>query len=258
MLHSTVQQYVFWQEKDAFLLETDIDAHWIMYIIEAGSCQFSIGDQTGLAVAGDVLLCPPYTIFAREVQESLTFHFLRFALRNDLIDPEELSGSLAIIEQERLTFTCHLLKTIQYDDSPKIKSFRDHLLDDILFLYFYDNSLVLQTQHTHIKDALVLKSLPLLADLTQDSLSIAEISEKLTINPCHFSRKFKQIMGGVTPVEYRNRIRLQEAQKQLIETNNAIEQIAESCGYSNAFYFSRIFAKFMGEAPSSYRNNHKI
>ena len=258
MLRTEVQQFVFWNQKKEFLLASDIDAYWIMYIIEEGCCEYRIGDCDGIAVPGDILICPPYTTFERKVIDLLSFYFFRFSLKNNLFDNQHLSALYTIKQKERLLSTYQMLRKIQYDDSLELRSFRNHLLSDILFIYFYENSLIVQTtDNSNIRDELIRNSLVLLTDLKQDAPTIADIAHTLNINPCHFSRKFKQTMG-ITPIEYRNKMRLQEAQRLLIESNDSIEQIAETCGYSNAFYFSRIFTKFLGEAPSSYRNNHKV
>lgn len=258
MLQAEVQQFVFWNQKTDFLLSSDIDAYWIAYIIEEGSCEFRIGDSEGVAKTGDILICPPYTIFERKIIDPLSFYFFRFSLKNDLFDNNHLCASFSIKQKNRLSSTNEMLQKIQFDDSPQLKSFRNHLLNDILFMYFYENSLIIQTvDNNNIRDELIRDSLVLLTNLKQDAPTITEIADSLNINPCHFSRKFKQVMG-ITPIEYRNKIRLQEAQKLLIETNDSIEKISETCGYNTAFYFSRIFTKYLGEAPSSYRNNHKV
>lgn len=258
MLKTKIHQYVYWHEKDHFQLETDIEAYWILYILEKGSCSFHIEEDSGIAKAGDLLICPPYTSFYRKAITTLNFHFLRFSLENSLLDESQLIGLISISNKKRLDDSCMLLKKIQFDSNCEMDDLRNHLLDDLLFMYLYDHSLIVQTEQTNIKDSLIKKSLAYLSDLSDTSLSIEDISKKLTINPCHFSRKFKKEMGGITPIEYRNRIRLQKAQQQLIETNDSMEQVAEDCGYSNSFYFSRNFSKHMGESPSSYRNNHKV
>lgn len=257
MLNISVQQHVFWEGKEEFLLTSDIDSYWIMYIIEQGACEYKIGSSEGVAESGDILLCPPYINFERKVLEVLNFHFFRFGFYNELINTE-LFGLYSLQQKERIEYNCNLLKKIQYDDSLKIRCFRDHLLSDIVFMYFYENNLIIQSQKNTTKDELINEALVLLADLTPEAMPIAEIAETLNVNPCHFSRKFKNVMGGITPIEYRTKVRIEEAQKKLIETNDSIVQIAELCGFKNGFYFSRIFTKIMGEAPSIYRNKHKI
>lgn len=257
MLKTDIQQYVYWNKKSKFLMSQDIDAYWIMYIIDKGVCQYKIDSIEGVAQAGDILICPPYTNFQREVIKPLNFHFFRFSLKNELIEPKRMIASIAISDRERLKSTCDMFKSIQYDNALSIKELRNHLLVDILFMYFYDHSTIVTNTKEKIKDDLINEATLLLSDTSSKAKTITEIAEHLNLNPCHFSRKFKQIMSA-SPIEYRNKIKLQEAQRMLIETNDTIETIAEKCGYGNAFYFSRIFSKFMGEAPSSYRNNHEV
>ncbi len=59
---------------------------------------------------------------------------------------------------------------------------------------------------------------------------------------------------GISPGQYQLRLRLQHAQTQLASSNTSIQEIAESIGYTDNHYFSRIFKKTYGMTPSAYRN----
>lgn len=65
-------------------------------------------------------------------------------------------------------------------------------------------------------------------------------------------RKFVKATGGA-PIQYLNRIRIEEAQSLLRETNLPIDDIAHSVGYSNAPYFARVFKSITDMTASQYR-----
>ena len=44
------------------------------------------------------------------------------------------------------------------------------------------------------------------------------------------------------------------AKRELLGSVKSIQQIAETCGYSNAKFFSTVFLKQEGVTPSAYRN----
>lgn len=67
-----------------------------------------------------------------------------------------------------------------------------------------------------------------------------------------FIRWFKE-RTGLTPHEYLNRRRLREACRRLRFTDESIEAIAESCGFPNRHYFTRIFSAGMGLGPAAFR-----
>lgn len=67
----------------------------------------------------------------------------------------------------------------------------------------------------------------------------------------HFSRLFKELYG-LSPVDYINYIRIENAKKLLRTDMLTISEIAEDCGFSNVYYFSRIFKQTVGVSPKKY------
>ena len=62
---------------------------------------------------------------------------------------------------------------------------------------------------------------------------------------------------GVTVTDYILSVRLGNAKKMLCCTDASGEIIAQSCGFCDLFYFSRIFKKKEGMAPSAVRERHR-
>jgi AraC family transcriptional regulator of adaptative response / methylphosphotriester-DNA alkyltransferase methyltransferase len=65
---------------------------------------------------------------------------------------------------------------------------------------------------------------------------------------------------GITPKKYYDSLRLEEAGKKLLNTNDAIIDIAYSVGFQSLSGFYTFFQKNMHSSPSKYRkeNNHGI
>ena len=61
---------------------------------------------------------------------------------------------------------------------------------------------------------------------------------------------------GLSPPNYINGIRLQQAEIQLRTTDRQITQIALACGFYDFAYFSKLFKKNYTESPLVYRKNH--
>ena len=53
--------------------------------------------------------------------------------------------------------------------------------------------------------------------------------------------------------KYLNHIRIAEAQKLLMDTNNSISDVCYRVGYSDHSYFTQVFKKFTGQTPKAYR-----
>jgi AraC-like DNA-binding protein len=64
---------------------------------------------------------------------------------------------------------------------------------------------------------------------------------------------------GLTPHDYRQRLRLEKAQELLRDTRRTVTDIAFTMGFESSQHFSRVFRKYAGETPSDYREraNHE-
>ena len=67
-----------------------------------------------------------------------------------------------------------------------------------------------------------------------------------------FIRNFKKYTG-TTPMQFVTSIRITNAQMLLETTNYAVNEISRNVGYDNPLYFSRLFRKQKGCAPSQFR-----
>ncbi|MEG0692073.1 MAG: AraC family transcriptional regulator [Oscillospiraceae bacterium] len=72
----------------------------------------------------------------------------------------------------------------------------------------------------------------------------------------HLTREFKKYYG-ITPSDYINNLRLQEATSLLRRTDDKIIDIVYDCGYHNISYFNRIFKTKYGVSPREYRDTNK-
>ena len=68
----------------------------------------------------------------------------------------------------------------------------------------------------------------------------------------YFYLLFKNCFG-MSPVEYRNRIRMTNAGSLLINSDLSVGEIAELVGFEDPFYFSRVFRRTFGLSPLQYR-----
>lgn len=86
------------------------------------------------------------------------------------------------------------------------------------------------------------------------NLSLADYADMCNMSKYHFLRIFKKTVG-VTPLEYRNNIRLEHAADMLCEENVSVEQVSFQLGFSSASYFSTVFKERYGVPPKQYQKN---
>ena len=82
--------------------------------------------------------------------------------------------------------------------------------------------------------------------------TLDEYAAMCNISKFHFSRIFKATVG-VSPLEYRNTLRLEHAKEMLTGTTATVSEIALATGFSSNAYFCDNFKKHFGCAPSEYR-----
>ena len=86
------------------------------------------------------------------------------------------------------------------------------------------------------------------------NLSLDRYAEMCNMSKFHFLRTFKTITG-CSPIEYRNRIRLEHAKALLENTGESVSEIGKMTGFMSDAYFCDAFKKQTGMTPGQYRKN---
>ncbi|MCE5172978.1 AraC family transcriptional regulator [Paenibacillus profundus] len=125
-----------------------------------------------------------------------------------------------------------------------------------LFLQFVYELLWQMDRHgiTTVKPDLITQAIRYIHDKYPESLSLDSIAQALNYNVHYFSRKFKRQMGQ-SPIAYLIQVRMEHAQNLLLNTNATLQEIAERVGYTDLYYFIRIFKKHAGLSPGKYRDS---
>ncbi|MHA0855604.1 response regulator transcription factor [Paenibacillus sp. CMAA1364] len=92
-------------------------------------------------------------------------------------------------------------------------------------------------------------------NFTQD-ISLRYASEMINMSESYLSTIFKK-ETGTGFIDWINLLRIDQAAKDLLETNLPSYIIAEQVGYQNINYFGRIFKKIKGVSPQKYRSIHQ-
>lgn len=88
------------------------------------------------------------------------------------------------------------------------------------------------------------------------SLNVASLAAVFHVHRSVLTRRFKK-MAGTSPIQYINRVRMQNVLLLLQQTEMTIDEIAAHCGYHDANYISRLTHRLTGKSPRQYRLSHK-
>ena len=84
------------------------------------------------------------------------------------------------------------------------------------------------------------------------AVELGDVARAASVTEKHLCRLFTRALGHA-PMQTYALLRLQLAMALLARSNLSVKEIAERCGYDNALYFSRVFSKAYGAAPSRVR-----
>ncbi len=83
-------------------------------------------------------------------------------------------------------------------------------------------------------------------------MSLAELAAQAGMSVSHYSMLFRALTG-YAPIDFLLRRRMQQGARLLDTTPLRVDEIAMRVGYTDAYYFSRLFKRFVGHSPRAYR-----
>lgn len=253
-------RHSFHLSKSQFQLPEDRYSHWVLLAAQRGRFAYELADDEamraqGVSQYGDLLLCPPGCTLRRAALEPVLFHFAEFSVDA----PRELPiGNIRIADMQRLDSTFACLRAWQQDalgsrDEEEV----EHLLLDLLYLAMRALRQAREREQRRVDPLMDDAASCIRQDALEGRLSLQQVASRLSVAPSQLTRRF-QAAYGVTPVRYAAEVRLEKARALLADDELSLEAVAEQCGFQNAFYFSRVFTKFMKMSPSAYRKSLRV
>ena len=88
---------------------------------------------------------------------------------------------------------------------------------------------------------------------------LEEVSTQDIAEHCHLSQSrlraiFSQILG-VSPIDYRNQLRIDHVAQKMMNSDEKLSQIALQAGFDSYTHFARLFRRKMGISPREARRN---
>jgi AraC-like DNA-binding protein len=92
----------------------------------------------------------------------------------------------------------------------------------------------------------------LLSNKLNEETPVAQLARECGLSASHFRRAFRQSLG-MAPHQWRLKVRVERAKKQLLNSDASLADIAVDCGFVDQSHFTRIFAKHVGAGPGQWR-----
>lgn len=234
---------------------------WQLLYIESGEVSLVVNDKTQIVKKDSIILFPPHLpqhYYYQKSHKSIIYwvHFsgrdVDKILKHYKISPSETVFYIGVCLNLPTLFN-QIINELQLRNE-KYEEMTVYKLNEIL-LYInraLDNSSIKDNDtSTLIKSA----KLYFNENYNQD-INIKSYANSLNMTPCWFIQKFKELTG-VTPTQYILNVRITNAQNLLRYSKYNVSETATAVGYTNTFYFSRIFTKHTGISPSEYKKQYE-
>ena len=248
---------------DEWWKETDLlRGFWRLYLHEQEGVEFTLEGGTFAMPPGRLVLVPPGLEFGIDIARPVAQLFAQFEFLgwpadagrdllpepvalapDDLLDElaQRLCGELAVSKQQlldpvlsgRVKALIHLAIAATLSDLPADRTRR------VLRISKGQRELV--SVFHYIDDHLT------------EPINNSQLAEIALSSESRFIRRFRDATGR-TPARYVQERRLERAAQLLVSTDYGIDQIAESSGFANRYYFTRVFTQRMGLPPGRYRS----
>ncbi|MBO2012939.1 AraC family transcriptional regulator [Hymenobacter negativus] len=87
------------------------------------------------------------------------------------------------------------------------------------------------------------------------TVRVPELARQAGLSASHYTTLFRS-QTGRPPIVFFNSLKVQRACQQLLYTTLSVKDIAHQLGVEDAYYFSRLFTKVMGDSPRQFRLAH--
>ena len=245
-----------------------IDKNLFVFVIDGGAT-FDIEDTIYEVLTGDILIIPAKTWYSAKTKDFCEYFFFHFSGKIDKVDTmpafstinNSFSFYLQKLEHECIYFN---LKNSNKDVFDKVYTsiincmeYRSYstqsgrLLFDAEFLKIMLLLGEIVEKTYNYKSVVVKKMIIYIKKNLTKPLSLSEISSECSVSAPYASHIFKKHMN-MTVTEYINSEKLYYACDLIRNTSMNISEIADYLGYSDVFYFSKLFKKKFGISPSRY------
>ncbi len=253
--------------------------YWRLYWNRSGRA-WVVYNKTIYLEADKIVLIPPNTPFSTDIEQSGSPSDQLYSLKGGRVENSEMEESMEAKDTVLHMFT-HFTLGYPFDTiSPDIFVFditgqQQELIQSItrqlirgqdkfeqtgsLELYSLLFSLLHQLPSKVWKDRKldnrVLRGIRFMEqNIRNTKISNSLLAEIAGMSVNAYARLFKE-QTTYPPRKYLIRMRVEKACNLLHHSEHSIDQIASSCGFTDRYYFTRVFSKTMKASPGEYRKN---
>lgn len=256
-----VRKIGFFPQAKYHFVQKEQGCHYCMLIYcTEGKGWYRIFNKQHAIQKNQYVILPPGTpyAFGSDEEDPWTIYWVHFngKLHEQFLPSHPVPGTILPNEYSRLQDRLSLFEEIY--SSFSMGYIKEYMIYSSLCLYNFLASFIYleQFRHTLISSQ---KEYPFTARVIHymrenihSNLTLKELAAYFKYSPSHFSSLFYS-ETGFSPINYFIRMKIQKACEYIELSNMKLNEIATLLGFEEASYFTRTFAKIMGQSPSAYR-----
>ena len=234
------------------------------YYLKKGCCTYHIGTKRYIVNEGDWLFIPPKqahkVLYHSSPHERYLMYFSKDFL--PLVLDESINHFIANPvytphpeDAERMVSITHkILHEFNNPDAYSASLYKVYLIElfvSIIRTPSYRPNNPIEGE----KDLLIAHILDYISYNYAQNISLEDLASENDISASYLSRNFK-LATGFNLSEYVRRVRINQAKKLLVETNDSISAISAKCGFNDSNYFSYVFKESEHISPLKYRKTY--
>lgn len=219
--------------------------HWELVYCTSGEGSFRLDNGAVIPYkTGDLVVIPPHVLHANTSTEGFTNIHITMA------DPSFVYHiPFRITDTENYFTSVFSQAKLFYMTDIKNREMVLAALGDLIIGYIvcYRSNSECSSPVEQIRNSII-------HNYSDPGYALDEFIRSLPFNYDYLRKLFKKEIG-MSPLEYLTSLRMSSAEKLLTAmwTNDySITEIAQMCGYDDALYFSRVFKKHFGCAPTGF------
>lgn len=231
-----------------------------LYYMISGECRYFIGNKV-LPVKSNNLILIPKGVQHKTRYADVSCDRILVMFAGNYVSPSLLPmiyrlfpNNIFAPDEKIKTHIMHLFDKM-FEEEQRNDCFSDELIKGYVTELF---SLILRSQ-TDEKNSQCEKGSIVIDDAVEfmrknfhEEITLSLVAKRSAMSESRFSRTFKEVIG-VGFKEYLNFVRINEANKYLLNTDMSVSEIAYACGFNDSNYFSTFFKKTNGMSPLEFR-----
>lgn len=252
---SVVKQY--WDDIDSWteFMDTPRRSSAFLMVITDITVQYT--DKSGdcfTAKKGDIIYCPLGGEYKFEVISPANSDYFgkvkTICINFNMVRPDKKiitlsSKPIKVVNFKSAQLEKDFLDVSKYALKPMVRRYKLYkIMKTVIDIYSNNSKNV----------SLLQKAVKYIEEHYTDNYKMSSLAEKFNLSESHFRKLFKEFTG-LSPVEYRNGLRIEHAKELLSQNTVSVSEVALAVGIEDQFYFSRIFKKSEGISPLQYKKS---